>query len=246
MTRLATPTRPGGVLPDAAEARAAQSRREQAALGELRRARVNQTRANRGRRGGGGAAKYGALLVAGIVLVIVLISVLSPVVKKAWRDISLPLHYSTVIRDQAHQKGLDPALVAGVINAETGFDARTSAAGAEGLMQIEPRTAQLLARQSGATNFRVQDLGTPAVNIAYGCYYLKHLLHDFGGDATAALAAYNGGETNVSSWVAAAHRAGHSFAVADIPFPATRAYVQKVLHYQSEYRSKYASQLGYS
>jgi soluble lytic murein transglycosylase len=168
----------------------------------------------------------------------------SPWFQKAIRDLGLPLHYSAIIKQQAGAKQLDPALVAAVIYAETGFDARTSPAGAVGLMQIEPATAEALARQSGATTFRVSDLGTPAVNIAYGSYYLRELLKTFGGDETAALAAYNGGETNVGRWIARAHAAGHRFGLDDIPFPATRAYVQKVLAAETQYRQKYPAQLG--
>jgi soluble lytic murein transglycosylase len=168
----------------------------------------------------------------------------SPWFQRAIRDLSLPLHYSAIIKAQAGAKQLDPALVAAVIDAETGFDARTSPAGAVGLMQIEPATAEALARQSGATSFHVSDLGSPAVNIAYGSYYLRELLTTFGGDETAALAAYNGGETNVGHWIAAARAAGHRFGLSDIPFPATRAYVQKVMTAETQYRQKYPEQLG--
>ncbi len=185
----------------------------------------------------------GAVVFAA-VLVFFGIRAVSPLFQRAIRDLSLPLHYSAIIKEQAGDKQVDPALVAAVIYAETGFDARTSAAGAMGLMQVEPRTAEALARQSGATNFHISDLGTPAVNIAYGTYYLRELLNDFGGDETAALAAYNGGEGNVDRWIADAREAGHAFGIADIPFPATRAYVRKVMQAENEYRQKYPGQLG--
>ena len=60
-----------------------------------------------------------------------------------------------------------------------------------------------------------------------------------------ALAAYNGGEANVDRWVQDARRDGHQMTIRAIPFPETRAYVQRVLHAQREYRHTYASQLGY-
>ncbi len=178
------------------------------------------------------------------VLVFFGIRAISPLFQKALRDFSLPLHYSSIIKEQAGAKQLDPALVAAVIYAETGFDARTSPAGAVGLMQIEPATAEALARQSGGTTFHVSDLGTPAVNIAYGSYYLRELLNNFHGNETAALAAYNGGEGNVDRWISRAHQAGHAFGIGDIPFPATRAYVSKVMRAETEYRQKYPGQLG--
>jgi soluble lytic murein transglycosylase len=180
-----------------------------------------------------------------IVLVIGAVVALAwPMLHKAVRDLTLPLAYSGIIREQAAEKHLDPALIAAVIFAETKFDGRTSPTGALGLMQIEPATAAFLAHRSGATSFTVADLSTPAVNIAYGSYYLRYLLDRYGGDRTLALAAYNGGEANVDSWLAAAHSAGHSFTLSDIPFPETRAYVTKVEDAEVAYRHNWGSALG--
>ena len=182
------------------------------------------------------------LLLVPVLAVTVLLT--APLFRRAYDDLHLPLAYTSIIRQQAAAKHLDPALVAAVIYAETKFDPRPSAAGAEGLMQILPQTAEFLARRSGATTFTVSDLGTPAVNIAYGSYYLRYLLNEYGGNEVLALAAYNGGETNVDRWVAAAKDAGQSFTVSQIPFPETRAYVLKVLQAERDYRTAYASQLG--
>ena len=99
-----------------------------------------------------------------------------------------------MIRQQAAEKNLDPALIAAVIYAETKFDPRALAAGALGLMQVMPQTAEFLAHRSGATTFTIADLGTPGVNIAYGSYYLRYLLNEYHGNVMLALAAYNGGE----------------------------------------------------
>jgi soluble lytic murein transglycosylase len=181
-----------------------------------------------------------ALAVVGVIVVMT-----APLAKKAVNDLGLPLSYSSIIRQQAAAKHLSPALVAGVIYAETKFDARTSPAGAEGLMQIEPATALFLAKRSGATTFNTSDLGHPAVNIAYGCYYLRYLLNEYHGKVMLALAAYNGGETNVDTWVSEARRRGHALTISAIPFPETRAYVSRVLHAAGEYRRQYAHQLGY-
>jgi soluble lytic murein transglycosylase len=166
-----------------------------------------------------------------------------PLLRKAVNDLSLPLSYADVIRQQAADKHLDPALIAGVIYAETKFEPRDSAAGAIGPMQVMPQTADFLARRSGATTFTTADLTTPRVNIAYGSYYLRYLLDEYHGNVTLALAAYNGGESNVNQWLASARAHGRSFGVSDIPFPETRAYVQRVLHARQEYRRQYASQL---
>ncbi len=182
----------------------------------------------------------GVVLLGAVVLGIVL---LMPLLQKTVNEFSLPLTNAQVIRQQAAEKHLDPALIAAVIYAETKFDPRSSAAGAEGLMQIMPQTALFLAHRSGATTFTTSDLGTPAVNIAYGSYYLRYLLNEYHGNLTDALAAYNGGESNVDRWITAARAQGHSMTVDEIPFPETRAYVAKVLSAEGKYRSKYAAQL---
>jgi len=175
-------------------------------------------------------------MVVGIVLAL-------PLAKRAVNDLGLPLQYPAVIRREAAAKRLDPALVAAVIYAETKFDARTSPAGAVGLMQLMPETATYLAHRSGATTFTTADLSTPQVNIAYGSYYLRYLLNEFHGNTVEALAAYNGGEANVHHWIA--ESGARRLAIADIGFPETRDYVQRVLQARTEYRRRYAAQLGY-
>jgi soluble lytic murein transglycosylase len=186
------------------------------------------------------------LTVVGVGLTAVLTTLALPLLRKAVNEFTLPLSYSDVIRQQAADKHLDPALVAAVIYAETKFDPRPSAAGAVGLMQILPGTAEFLARRSGATTFTIEDLATPAVNIAYGSYYLRYLLDHYDGQKVLALAAYNAGETNVDRWVTRARSEGRPLRIAEIPFPQTRAYVMRVLQAQKDYRRTYAAELGYS
>ncbi len=185
------------------------------------------------------------LLLAAIGLAVVGIVLAMPLFKMAVQELTLPLSDQDVIRQQAAEKRLDPALIAAVIYAETKFDSRPSSAGAQGLMQIMPATAEFLAHRSGATAFTTADLATPAVNIAYGSYYLRFLLNHYRGDTMLALAAYNGGESNVDRWVAEARADGHRLTLAEIPFPETRDYVQRVLKTQREYRRTYATELGY-
>jgi soluble lytic murein transglycosylase len=196
----------------------------------------------RGRRRSGSSLR----VLAALAVVVALVVVVASRVQHEPGGSGLPLSDAAVIREQAADKHLDPALIAAVIYAETKFDPRPSSAGAEGLMQILPRTAEYLARRSGATTFTVTDLGTPTVNIAYGSYYLRYLLDHYGGQEMLAVAAYNGGETNVDRWVAEARSAGGQLTVNEIPFSQTRAYVDKVLQAQQDYRHTYPSQLGYS
>lgn len=158
--------------------------------------------------------------------------------------LELPLQDASVIRAQAAAKHLDPALIAAVIYAETKFDPRTSSAGALGLMQILPDTAAFIARRSGGTRFTTADLATPAINVAYGSWYLRYLLDHYEGQELLAVAAYNAGLANVDGWVARARADGRRLGAGDIPFPETRAYVERVLGAQREYRATYARELG--
>ncbi len=189
--------------------------------------------------------RRGVLFLATVIVAVVVTILAVPVARRAISELGLPLQYQDVIRQQAAEKHLDPALVAAVIYAETKFDPRPSSAGAEGLMQILPGTALYLAHRSGATTFSTADLATPAVNIAYGSYYLRYLLDEYHGSRILALAAYNGGEANVDRWVARVSARGGRFAIRDIPFPETQAYVERVLQARAEYRRTYATELGY-
>jgi soluble lytic murein transglycosylase len=180
-----------------------------------------------------------------IVLAVCAVLALKPAFHHAVTEISLPLRHEDIIRQQAHDKGLDPALIAGVIYAESRFiDGRTSSAGAKGLMQLTPATAQYIARKSGGTSFQVSDLGTPQVNIAYGAYYLKYLMARYGDDVPLVLAAYNAGEGNVDKWIAAAKAHDKSLNISAIPFGETRSYVTKVMDARRQYRTTYRSELG--
>jgi soluble lytic murein transglycosylase len=180
-----------------------------------------------------------AVVAVGVILLL-------PLARRAIEHFELPLQYASIIRSQASDKHVDPALIAAVIYAETRFRPRTSPTGAEGLMQIEPATAKFLAHRSHGYAFNVSDLGSPAVNIAYGTYYLRYLLNLYNGSKLLALAAYNGGETNVDNWLAAARVQHRRFTIASIPLAQTSAYVTEVLSKEREYRTHYAQQLGYS
>jgi peptidoglycan lytic transglycosylase len=186
------------------------------------------------------AAVLGAALVAGLA-----VALTWPGFHHAVREIALPLRHEDIIRQQARDKDLDPALIAAVIYAESHFrDGQISAAGAQGLMQITPATARMIARKSGGVAFTVRDLGTPQVNIAYGAWYLRYLLGRYAGNETFALAAYNGGEGNVDRWIDAAEQRDEALTIAAIPFSETRTYVQRVQDAQREYRRSYRRELG--
>jgi soluble lytic murein transglycosylase len=161
-------------------------------------------------------------------------------VPEAIRELTLPLQHDDIIRQQAAEKNLDPAMIAAVIYAESRFQDQESHAGALGLMQITPQTAHVIERLSGGTTFVTSDLSDPEINIRYGSYYLRYLLNHYDGNEIAALAAYNAGTGNVDHW------GGADLELTDIGFPETRAYVEQVLDKQQDYRDQYSDDLGIS
>lgn len=186
-----------------------------------------------------GAGRLRLLVVVAVLGVAAAVIVSRIDVEEALREVTLPLRHDDIIRQQANEKDLDPALIAAVINEESSFrDNPTSHAGARGLMQVTPATAMAIAEQTGGTAFVVEDLADPQINIAYGSHHLRDLLDQYDGNLVAALAAYNAGSGNVDRW------GGALLTIDDIRFDETSAYVAEVLEKRDQYRDNYAEDLG--
>jgi soluble lytic murein transglycosylase len=185
-----------------------------------------------------------ALVVVAVLVGGLCAAVISGLGSEVAREITLPLKHEDIIRQQAHDKDLDPALIAAVIYEESRFRDQTSHAGARGLMQITPQTADAIAKHSGGVRFRQSDLAEPQINISYGAYYLRLLIDHYGGNETLAVAAYNAGIGNVDRWVGNAGGADQFRSAEHIPFPETRAYVDNVMERRADYRANYSKELG--
>jgi soluble lytic murein transglycosylase len=183
-----------------------------------------------------------AALLGFVAIVTIGFAVVMPVADRAVKEVTLPLRHEDIIRQQARDKDLDPSLIAAVIYAESHFRDQTSTAGARGLMQITPETADEIARRSGGTEFEQGDLGTPQINISYGSWYLRWLLDHYGGNETLAVAAYNAGTGNVDQWIGA----DPGMKAHEIPFPETREYVDEVIEIRDIYARAYADELELS
>jgi soluble lytic murein transglycosylase len=185
--------------------------------------------------------RWGWLAVAAALGVGLAIGISQIDVEKTIRELTLPLQHDDIIRQQAAEKNLDPAMIAAVIYAESRFrDDQISEAGARGLMQITPDTAKVIERLSGGTTFVTSDLSDPEINIRYGSFYLRYLLDRYDDNEVAALAAYHAGSGNVDRW------GGADLTQSGIGFPDTRAYVEEVLDKRQEYRDEYSQDLGLS
>jgi soluble lytic murein transglycosylase len=182
-------------------------------------------------------------IVATAIAAAVVVS-LMPRAKDAVQELTLPLRHEEIIVQQAHDKGVPADLIAGVIYAESRFSDQTSHAGARGLMQITPDTAQAIATRTGGVNFRQEDLADPQINISYGTWYLRNLLDRYGENVVLALAAYNAGQGNVDKWIGEAESRGERLSIDAIPFGETRGYVRSVLDARTDYRQKYGRELG--
>jgi soluble lytic murein transglycosylase len=149
-----------------------------------------------------------------------------------------PLAYEQEISSAAERHELDPYLVAAVVRAESNFQPQAvSRAGAVGLMQVMPTTADWIAQRSDWQGSAEPRLTDPSDNVDLGAFYLAYLLDRFGDEATA-LAAYNAGHGEVDRWLrdGGAGSSSASVTVGEIPFPETREFVQRVERFRDIYR----------
>jgi soluble lytic murein transglycosylase-like protein len=124
--------------------------------------------------------------------------------------------YDSLIAQAAARNGVDPAVLHGLIQQESGFDPNaTSGAGALGLTQLMPSTA---------TSLGVTEPLNPAQSIEGGARYLGQMLRQFGGNTADALAAYNAGPGAVQQYGGVP------------PYTETQQYVTKVLANAAAYR----------
>ena len=127
--------------------------------------------------------------------------------------------YEALIDQAAARNGLDPAVLHGLIQQESGFDpSAASSAGASGLTQLMPGTA---------SSMGVANPLNPAESIEGGARYLGQLTTQFGGNTEEALAAYNAGPGAVEQYGGIP------------PYAETQSYVSKVLSYAETYRQSH-------
>lgn len=114
-----------------------------------------------------------------------------------------------IVGAASSHNGIDPDLIKSVIRAESGFNPKAvSPKGAQGLMQLMPRTAIQLG---------VQNAMDPAANVEGGTRYLRQLLARYHNDLSKALAAYNAGPERVDQY--------HGVP----PYPETLAYIGRIM-----------------
>ncbi|HEV7162196.1 MAG TPA: lytic transglycosylase domain-containing protein [Solirubrobacteraceae bacterium] len=127
--------------------------------------------------------------------------------------------YDSLVEAAAQRYGIEPAVLHGLIQQESGFDpSAQSSAGASGLTQLMPATA---------SSMGVSNPLNPAESIEGGARYLSQLMSEFSGNTTDALAAYNAGPGAVKQYGGVP------------PYAETQSYVTKVLGYAEAFRQSH-------
>ncbi len=133
------------------------------------------------------------------------------------RTVLARVPYGAEIRRAAQRHGVDPFLLAAMVEAESSFDpAATSHKGAQGLLQVMPETG---------ADMGLVDPSDPSQNLNAGARYLRHMLRRFD-DVTLALAAYNAGPAKVERYDGVP------------PYRETLGYVNRVLRRYIDYRQE--------
>ncbi|WAH37953.1 lytic transglycosylase domain-containing protein [Alicyclobacillus dauci] len=188
-------------------------------------------------------------LLAACLLIVVLVVIST---NSFWR-MMYPIHYQEEIQSSAEFAHVDPLLVASIIRVESKFHSQdVSHAGAVGLMQLMPDTAQWIADTirhqntgSGAAVRRLpsdaKQLASPQYNILIGSWYVQSLIKQFNGNEVAAVAAYNGGPKRVMGWLQDGVWNGKLENIDQIPVGETRHFVDRVFYNYHLYQKIYGS-----
>lgn len=153
------------------------------------------------------------------------------------KDLELlyPRPFASIIDTASEQYGMAPELLYGLIRTESAFIPDVvSSAGAIGLTQLMPKTAQdVLARMERA-ELPTKDsdgswnLRDPQTNVTLGAWYLRYLIHRTGSPLLA-LASYNGGVSRVRQWRQGQNQIPEDLFLETITIQETREYGRKVL-----------------
>jgi len=142
--------------------------------------------------------------------------------------------YREITQRFASQLNIDDAWVYGLIRQESRFiPVARSGVGAQGLMQLMPGTARMVASKIGISDAEANSVET---NIQLGTWYLKYVLNSLYGNPVLATAAYNAGPRRAREWQASVPLEGAVYAET-IPYNETRDYVQKVMANAAYYAS---------
>jgi soluble lytic murein transglycosylase len=160
-------------------------------------------------------------------------------IPRAVLQLAYPFYYVELISSASAEYNLDPLLVASLIRQETSFDAfAISIADARGMMQFVPSTAQDVADRLGRSDYTLNDLFRPIVNVPFGAYYLASMRDFQNGSVAGALLSYNAGPGASQSWIS---EAGNDIELLyeTIAFEETRLYLELIYQNYTVYQHLY-------
>ncbi|MGB6896733.1 MAG: tetratricopeptide repeat protein [Dehalococcoidia bacterium] len=153
--------------------------------------------------------------------------------------LAYPADYVEVLLETAQAQDMPPLLLLALIRQESFFDPLAgSAAGALGLTQVIPSTAQAIAESLDEEDFQTRDLLRPAVSLRFGATYLSDQLDTFDGNLYHTLASYNGGPGNALRWRDLSGGDVDLF-LEEIDFHESRLFVKLVMEHLARYRQLY-------
>lgn len=150
---------------------------------------------------------------------------------------SYPLGFRDIVTRAAHSENVDAHLIAALIREESRYDPGVvSWAGAVGLMQLMPSTAEILKNDMDMEIEDSAELFDARKNILLGTHYFSRLVRNFN-NIPLAIAAYNAGEKTLRKWMARFNGQDITEFIENIPYKETRRYVKKVLKSYWQYRT---------
>lgn len=153
-----------------------------------------------------------------------------------------PIKHKELIMQYGDKYGIPYELLAAVIKTESDFsETAVSGAGAVGLMQLMPTTAEEIAGRLGE-EYDGTKLSDPETNIAYGSFYLNYLYRNLGENWETACAAYNAGIGKVSGWLKDERYSDDGATLKSIPISETDNYIKRINKYKEKYKEIYFSE----
>jgi len=154
--------------------------------------------------------------------------------------VDYPKAYWPLVTGVAKENNVDPLLILAVARQESTFrPTLTSYAGARGVMQLMPQTAEWLGKSDSELKKCAANLEDPLSSLKLGARYLARMIERSDGNLVYALASYNAGPGNCDKWRVRFANTDLETFIESIPFRETRNYVKIVLGNYAAYCSLY-------
>jgi soluble lytic murein transglycosylase len=142
--------------------------------------------------------------------------------------------YQDEIKKYSREFAIEEELLAALIYVESRFNNYSeSSKGAVGLMQLMPSTAIWIAEELDYSDFELEDLNKPEINIKFGSWYFAYLYQKFDRNLIKTIAAYNAGENNVRIWI---NNGWEGDISGKLPFLETDSFVRRVISTKEYYK----------